>query len=142
MIFSRSNLAGTLISKSLSPAQRTDTPILVKTSITRLTSSIRGIFLSRDVPLLSMLAQRIATAAFLLFLSVISPLSSWLPSIRRFTPWLPRVTIGRCRASLMRPNVSKLKFCLPCSIRLTADWLVPNFLAKAAWVRPLSWRIW
>src|ERR1044072_4956249 len=61
--------------------------------------------------------------------------------MRRFTE--PLVIEISClfNTSLMCASVSRVRFCLPCSIRFTADWLVPRRLANSACVRPRRWRI-
>ena len=132
---------GGFSSRSLLSTQRTLTPILSSTSSNRFTSSILGMSSMIVVPLLRSEPARIATAAFLDGRMVISPCSSWPPSTRRLMA-LPVIEImGLFRTSLIRPSVSRLRFWLPCSIRLTADWLVPSFLANSACVMPRSCRI-
>ena len=137
-MLSRSMRAGGMISRSLLPgSHRTLTPIEVSTSMIRLTSSMRARLRSVVRPLLSRLAHRRATAAFLLVLTGIEPDSFWPPTIRRcWGPLWPRETNSLSSFSPTRASISKDRFCLPCSMRATALWLVPSRSASSLWVRP------
>ena len=134
----RSRTAGGTISRSLSAfSQRVWTPIDSSTSMSRLTSSIRATLRNVVVPRLSSDAHSSATPAFLLVLTSISPDSSVPPATRRWLgPDVPRVTISESRASPIRASISRLRFCPPFSIRLTALWLVPSSVASWVCVQP------
>ena len=105
--------------------------MLSSTSIILKTSSIRGNDLKVVVPLLRRLAHNRPTAAFLLVFKVISPLSSWPPSIAKLTPWSPTFIIGLWRTSLIRLNMSSERFWPPFSMRLTADCEVLSLFASS-----------
>ena len=110
------------------------------TSRIRLTSSMRARLRSVVRPRLSSDAQSSATAAFLDVLTSIEPLSFWPPTMRRCCgPEWPRETNSESRVSPIWASMSRLRFCLPCSMRVTALWLVPSELASSDWVIPL-WR--
>ena len=136
-----SSRAGGMISRSLlSGSQRTLTPIEVRTSMMRLTSSMRARLRRVVRPLLSRLAHRSATAAFLLVFTGIEPDSFLPPTIRRCCgPEWPSETNSLSSFSPTRASISSERFCLPCSIRATALWLVPRRSASSFWVRPW-WR--
>ncbi len=140
-MLARSRRAGGTISRSLlSGSQRTRTPIEVSTSMIRLTSSMRARLRSVVRPLLSRLAQSRATAAFLLVLTGIEPESLRPPTIRRcWGPLWPSETNSLSSFSPTRASISRERFCLPCSMRATALWLVPSRSASSLWVRPW-WR--
>ena len=131
-ILSSCKTLGGSISRSCSLIQRHRTPILSRTSIIRLTSSIRATRRSVVLPLLSRLAHSNPTAAFLLVLISISPCSSRPPLMRKLVlPELLIRTISLDNTSPIRAIISRLIFCLPFSIRLIADWLVPSSSASS-----------
>ncbi len=134
----RSRRAGGVISRSLlSGSQRTRTPIEVSTSMIRLTSSMRARLRSVVRPLFNRLAHSRATAAFLLVLTGIDPDSLRPPTIRRCCgPLWPSETNSLSSFSPTRASISSERFCLPCSMRATALWLVPSRSASSLCVRP------
>ena len=136
-ILARSKVRGGVITRSAPFSQRVFTPILLSTSIIRLTSSIRATRRSVVVPLFSKLAHSKATAAFLLVLTVISPESCVPPcTAKLILPAWFSFTIGRANTSPMRAIISRLIFCPPFSMRLMADWLVPSASASCVCVSP------
>ena len=137
-IAARSSCGGGMISRSLlSGSHRVRTPMLASTSRIRLTSSIRARLRSVVLPRLSSEAHRSATAAFLLVLTSMEPESFVPPSIRRCCgPEVPSETNWESRFSPMRDSISRLRFCLPCSMRATALWLVPRSSASSFCVMP------
>ncbi len=138
---SRSSVSGGMISRSFVPgSQRVRTPIEASTSRMRLTSSMRARLRSVVRPRLSSEAQSRATAAFLDVLTSMEPLSFRPPTMRRCCgPEWPRETNSESRASPILASMSRLRFCLPCSMRVTAPWEVPSSSASSLWVIPL-WR--
>lgn len=93
------------------------------------------------LPEFNRLAQSKPTAAFLLVLTLIEPLSLWPPLMRKLRE--PVSLIDRIRlprTSLMRPIISRLTFCLPFSMRLMADCDVLSMLPSWLWVMPFSIR--
>ncbi len=138
---SRLSSAGGMISRSLlSGSQRVRTPIDASTSRMRLTSSMRARLRRVVRPRLSSAAQSSATAAFLEVLTSMEPVSFWPPTMRRCCgPEWPSETNSESRASPILASMSRLRFCLPCSMRVTAPWEVPSRSARSDWVMPL-WR--
>ena len=118
----RSRRAGGVISRSLlSGSHRVLTPMLFSTSMIRLTSSILARPRRVVRPWLSSEAHSRATAAFLLVLTSIAPDSLVPPTIRRcWTREWPTETNSESRLAPIRASISRLRFCLPCSIRATA----------------------
>ena len=116
------------------------TPIESSTSRMRLTSSIRARLRSVVVPLLSREAHSRATAAFLLVLTSMAPESGRPPSIRRWTapstPDFAKETNSVSSASLIFASESRVRFCFPDSIRVTAPWLVSSTAASSDWDMP------
>ncbi len=140
-IAARSSRAGGQISRSLlSGSQRVRTPMLESTSRMRLTSSMRARLRKVVRPRFSSEAHSRATAAFLLVLTSIAPDSLVPPTMRRCCgPEWPSETNSESRLSPMRASISRLRFCLPCSMRATALWLVPSDSASSFCVMPW-WR--
>ena len=87
-------------------------------------------------PRLSSEAHSSATPAFLEVLTSIAPDSVVPPTTRRCCgPAAEGDDLG-VEASPMRASISRVRFCWPFSIRLTALWLVPNDSASWFWVSP------
>ncbi len=111
--------------------------MLSRTSRIRLTSSILATLRSVVRPELSSDAHSSATPAFLLDFTLMLPDNRVPPATRRCSgPDLPSETISESSAVLIRLSISRLRFWLPCSIRLIALWLVPSASASWAWVQP------
>ena len=133
--------AGGVISRSFPSSHLVFTPMLFRTSMIRFTSSIRATLRNVVLPLLSKLAHSSPTAAFLLVLISISPDNSCPPCTLKFILLaLLIVTILRLSTSEIRAIISRLRFCLPLSIRFTALWLVPSADANCACVMFLDCR--
>ena len=134
----RSSTAGRTKVRSASSAdQVTSTPMLCKTSSSRLTSSMCAIPRSTVRPLFNRLAQSSATAAFLDERVSIEPDKEVSPSILRFIEARPPGTIkGDSSAFAIRLIISSDRFWLPDSMRWIALWLVLRRLASSFWVRP------
>ena len=133
----RSSSAGGTSSRSLSElSQRACTPMLVSTSSSRLTSSMRATLRSVVRPRLSSEAQSSATPAFFDDLTSMLPESTVGPCTRRCVGPAPRETISESRASPMRASISRLRFWCPFSMRFTALWLVDRTSASCCWVQP------
>ena len=141
-IAARSSSDGTTSSRSLSAlSQRNLTPIDSSTSSRRLTSSMRATLRSTVVPSLSSEAHSRATPAFLLDFTSMAPDKVVPPLTRRWLgPDVPTLTSSESSALPMRASISRVRFCWPCSMRLTALWLVLSSEASWACVRPLCWR--
>ena len=133
---------GGVISRSLSGSQRHFTPMLSSTSIIRFTSSIRATRRRVVLPLFSRAAHSRPTAAFLLVFTSISPWSSLPPLMRKLVlPDLFSRTISLESTSPIRAIISRLIFCPPFSMRLTALWLVPRAVASSDCVMPRAIRV-
>ena len=137
----RSSSAGTTRVRSRPAAsQVAETPIEVRTSRMRSTSTIRETLRSVVVPRLSSEAQSRATAAFFDDFTVTLPDSGRPPLTRRCVgPERPTVISSLSSAADSRPSSSRVRFWLPCSIRAMALWLVPSRSASWDWVSPW-WR--
>ena len=113
----------------------------VSTSSRRLTSSIRATFRSTVVPVFSSEAHSSATPAFFEDFTSIAPESVVSPCTRRWLgPGAPMPTISESSAFPILEIISRVRFCWPFSMRLTALWLVPRVAASSACVRPDCWR--
>src|SRR5690625_6711759 len=119
----RSRVSGTWISRSLSSySHRTDSPLEVSTSSSRLTSSMRATLRSTVVPVFSREAHSRATPAFLLDFTSMEPLSVVCPCTRRWLgPAEPRPTSSESRAVPIFEMVSRVKFCCPRSEEHTSE---------------------
>ena len=133
-IAARSSSAGRSRVRSVrSSFQVALTPMLVSTSRSRFTSSIRAMPRRTVLPRLIRLPQSRATAAFLLERTSIEPDSLVPPSMRKFiVPEVAGVISGDSRASAMRLIMSRLRFWLPASMRVMALWEV--FSTSASWI--------
>ena len=102
---------------------------------------MRATLRSTVVPELSSEAHSRATPAFLLDFTSIEPERVVPPTTRRWLgPEVPTVTSSESSAAPMRASMSRVKFCWPFSMRLTALWLVLSSVASSAWVMPLCCR--
>ena len=110
MLSSLSSLGGT-ISRSLSSlSHRVCTPMLLSTSSSRLTSSMRATLRSVVRPRLSRVAQSSATPAFLEVFTSIEPDRRVGPVTRRWVGPAPRATISESSAEPMRASMSRERF--------------------------------
>ncbi len=137
-IAARSSVAGGTISRSLSAfSQVVCTPMLLSTSSSRLTSSIRATRRSVVRPRLSSEAQSSATPAFFDDFTSIEPASLVGPVTRRCVgPTAPSETSSESSASPIRAIISRERFWWPRSMRFTALWLVLSTSASCCWVHP------
>ena len=140
MASSRSCVGGVISRSLLSGSHRVRTPIEASTSRIRLTSSMRARLRSVVRPRLSRDAQSSATAAFFDVLTSIEPDRCLPPTMRRcWGPEWPTETNSESSASPILASMSRLRFCRPDSIRVTALCEVPSSPASSDWVIPL-WR--
>ena len=117
-IASRLSFAGRRIRSAERPSTQVhSTPMLSRTSTSRLTSSIRAMPRSVVVPWFRSDPQSSATAAFLDERTSIDPLSRRPPWIRTCTAPLPAAMISLSRADAMRLIISSDRFWFPDSIR-------------------------
>jgi len=110
MLSSLSSLGGT-ISRSLSAlSHRVCTPMLLRTSSSRLTSSMRATLRSVVRPRLSRVAQSRATPAFLEVLTSMDPDNVVGPVTRRCVGPAPSATISESSAEPIRASMSRERF--------------------------------
>jgi hypothetical protein len=134
----RSSSAGTTSVRSRpASSQVAETPIEVRTSRIRSTSTMRETLRRVVLPRLSSEAHSRATAAFFDDLTVTRPRSGVPPRTRRWVgPARPTVISSLSSAADNRPSSSSVRSSMPCSIRAIALWLVPSRSASCSWVSP------
>ncbi len=110
--------------------------MLVSTSSSRLTSSMRATLRSVVRPRLSSVAHSSATPAFFDVFTSIDPDRRVGPVTRRWVGPAPSATISESSAEPMRASMSRERFWCPFSIRLIALWLVLSRSASCCWVSP------